>query len=51
MFHTNGSEPHEIGKWGKTERYSMLRELKEAGLSLRQIERVTGIYRDVAGKS
>jgi len=51
MLHTNGREPHEIGKWEKAERDSMLRKLKEAGLSIRKIERVTGISRGVVEKS
>ena len=50
MVHTNGHEPHEIGKWGKAERDSMLRKLKELGLSSRQIERVTGFYRGIIAK-
>lgn len=29
----------------------MLRKLKDKGLSTRQIERVTGIFRDVVAKS
>lgn len=51
MYYTNGCEPHEIGSWSKAERDSMLRQLKEAGLSIRQIERVTGISRGVVAKS
>lgn len=51
MYYTNGREPHEIGSWTKAERNSMLRQLKEAGLSIRQIERATGISRGVVAKS
>ena len=51
MFYTNGREPNEIGTWKKTERDSMLRKLKEARLSIRQIERVTGISRGVVARS
>ena len=51
MNFTNGREPHEIGSWTKAERDSMLRELKQAGLSIRQIERATGISRGVVAKS
>lgn len=38
MHYTNGREPHEIGSWAKAERDSMLRKLKEAGLSIRQLK-------------
>lgn len=51
MHYTKGREPHEIGSWTKAERDSMLRELKEAGLSIRQIERATGISRGIVAKS
>lgn len=51
MQYTHGCEPHEIGSWTKAERNSMLRKLKEAGLSIRQIERATGISRGVVAKS
>jgi putative transposase len=51
MHYTKGVEPHEIGSWAKAKRDSMLRQLKEAGLSIRQIERVTGISRGVVAKS
>ncbi|QDR79283.1 transposase [Sporomusa termitida] len=50
MQYTNGCEPHEIGSWEKAERDTMLRKLKEEGLSIRQIERVTGISRGVVAK-
>ncbi|HWR39566.1 MAG TPA: transposase [Patescibacteria group bacterium] len=51
MRYTNGSEPHEIGSWEKDQRDSLLRKLKEDGLSIRQIERATGISRGVVAKS
>lgn len=51
MNFTNGREPHEIGSWTKAERDFMLRELKQTGLSIRQIERATGISRGVVAKS
>jgi len=51
MDYTHGREPHEIGSWAKAERDSMLRKLKETGLSIWQIERVTGISRGVVAKS
>jgi hypothetical protein len=50
MIYTYGREPHEIGSWAKTERDLMLRKLKEEGLSIRQIERVTGNSRGVVAK-
>lgn len=51
MNYTDGREPHEIGSWAKAERDSMLKKLKDAGLSIRQIERGTGISRGVVAKS
>lgn len=51
IMNFTGREPHEIGSWTKAERDSMLRELKQAGLSIRQIERATGISRGVVAKS
>jgi len=49
---TKGSEPHEISAWPKTERDVLLRQLKEKeGLSIRQIERATGISRGVIARS
>jgi hypothetical protein len=51
MSYTHGREPHEIGSWVKAERDRLLRKLKEEGLSIRQIERVTGISRGVVAKS
>jgi REP element-mobilizing transposase RayT len=51
MRSTNGKEPHEIGSWAKPDRDFMLRKLKEEGLSIRQIERATGISRGIVAKS
>ena len=51
MRFTNGSKPHEIGSWAKSERNLMLQKLKADGLSIRQIERATGISRGVVAKS
>ena len=51
MQYTNGSEPHEIGSWEKDKRDFLLKTLKAAGLSIRQIERATGISRGVVAKS
>ena len=49
---TEGSEPHEIAAWSKAERDTLLRQLKEKeGLSIRQIERATGISRGVIARS
>jgi REP element-mobilizing transposase RayT len=49
--YTHGRQPHEIGSWVRTEWDLLLRKLKEEGLSIRQIERVTGISRGVVAKS
>ena len=47
-----GREPHEIASWPKTERDALLRRLKEKeGLSIRQLERATGISRGIIAKS
>ena len=52
MRYTGGREPHEIGAWTKGERDTLLHQLKtEAGLSIRQIERATGVSRGVIAKS
>jgi len=51
MSYTHGREPHEIGSWAKAERDLLLHKLKEEGLSIRQIKRVTGISRGIVGKS
>ncbi|WP_036680011.1 hypothetical protein [Pelosinus fermentans] len=49
---TEGSEPHEIAAWPKAERDALLRQLKDKeGLSIRQIERATGISRGVVARS
>ena len=48
---TGGREPHEIASWPKAVRDHLIRQLKEKeGLSIRQIERVTGISRGVIAK-
>ena len=47
MHLANGSEPHEIGAWEKSKRDVMLKKLKAEGLSIRQIERATGISRGI----
>ena len=50
MQYTNGREPHEISPEKKAERDTLLGKLKEAGLSIRQIERVTSIFQGVVTK-
>ena len=45
-----GREPYEIASWSKSERNAVLRQLKEEGLSIRQIERATGISRGIVAK-
>ena len=51
LQYTKGGEPHEIASWPKIERDTLIRQLKdEAGLSIRQIERATGISRGVIAK-
>ena len=48
---TEGREPYEISAWPKPERDALLRRLKEKEcLSIRQIERATGISRGVVAK-
>ena len=49
IFELNdGKEPHEIGRLTKTERNEMLALLKSIeGISIRQIERATGIPRGI----
>lgn len=48
---TGGIEPHKIASWAKSERNELIRQLKEKeGLSIRQIERATGISRGIVGK-
>ena len=51
MHLANGSEPHEIGAWEKSKRDVMLQKLRAEGLSIRQIERATGISRGIVAKS
>ncbi|MBP2663753.1 MAG: Transposase like protein [Firmicutes bacterium] len=47
-----GHEPHEVAGWHKPKRDALIRRLKEnEGLSIRQIERATGISRGVIAKS
>ena len=46
----NVSEPYEIGTWEKHKRDVMLQKLKTEGLSIRQIERATGISRGAIAK-
>ena len=48
---TKGIPPQTIGHWPKSERDAMLGQLKAAGLSIRQIERVTGISRGVVARA
>lgn len=43
-------EPNEIANFDKSERNKILKELRESGLSIRQIERATGISRGVIGR-
>ena len=51
MLYTGGREPHEIGSWAKLERNTVIRQLKaKEGLSIRQIERATGISRGIVAK-
>jgi len=48
---TGGQEPHEIGSWSRVDRDKMLNQLREKeGLSIRQIERATGIARGIVSK-
>ncbi len=47
---TNGREPLEIMSYPREERNQIIRRLKEIGLSIRQIERATGISRGVVAK-
>ncbi len=48
---TNGIEPNKIGLWDRNKRNAMLASLKQAGLSIREIERVTGISKGIIAKS
>ena len=45
-----GREPHEVASWPRLERNDVIRQLKEDGLSIRQIERATGISRGIIAK-
>jgi putative transposase len=47
---TGEREPYEIASWSKSERNDVIRRLKEEGLSIRQIERATGISRGIVAK-
>lgn len=51
LQYTSGRDPHEIISWLKNERNALLRRLKEEGMSIRQIERATGISRGIVAKS
>ena len=48
---TKGVLPQEIGSWPRAERDAMLQQLKAAGLTIRQIERATGISRGVVARA
>ena len=51
LLYTKGREPHEIAGWPRAERDVLLKSLKEKeGLSIRQIERVTGVSRGIIAK-
>ena len=50
MKFTGGSEPSEIGLWDKSKRNAMLASLRQAGLSIREIERATGVSKGVVAK-
>lgn len=47
---TNNIEPHKIGSFEIIERNKILRKLKKLGLSIREIERVTGISRGIIAR-
>jgi len=47
----DGREPYEIASWPKPERDTVIRQLKEEGLSIEKIERTTGISRGIVAKS
>ncbi|QDR81094.1 transposase [Sporomusa termitida] len=47
---TKGREPHEIVSWSKPERNAVIKQLKAAGVSIRQIERETGISRGIVAR-
>ena len=46
----NGAEPNSIIKLPKNERNEKIRNFREMGLSIRQIERVTGVSRGTIAK-
>lgn len=48
--YTNGAEPIEIGLWEKSKRNAMLANLRQAGLSIREIERTTGVSKGIIAK-
>lgn len=48
---TDNIEPQRIGTLERTERDRILQKLKNSGLSIREIERVTGISRGIVAKS
>ncbi|MDF2631960.1 MAG: Transposase like protein, partial [Caproiciproducens sp.] len=48
---TDKIEPRRIGTLEKTERDRILQKLKKSGLSIREIERATGISRGIVAKS
>ena len=50
MQYTNGAEPIEIGLWDKSKRNAMLASLRQAGLSIREIERATGVSKGIIAK-
>ena len=50
MKYTNGAEPIEIGLWEKSKRNAMLANLRQAGLSIREIERATGVSKGIIAK-
>ena len=52
LRYTKGREPYEIAGWPKPQRDALLKRLKEKeGLSIRQIERATGISRGIIARS
>ena len=49
--YTENTEPHVIVSWSKHDRNGILKQLREKeGLSIRQIERATGISRAIVAK-
>lgn len=48
---TDNIEPQRLGTLERTERDRILQKLKNSGLSIREIERVTGISRGIVAKS